>query len=499
MPASPVTCPQTNLPRELDVTVNISRPQTEIATDMTLMCVCTPNVEFNAGNDRVRYYSVMPSNDEIPATSTVYGALQAFFAQTTRPSRIAVGRIFTSGTQGRLVSGVVNVSALSAIENGGFDISIGGVLIKATGLDFSEASTIAAVASVVDTAITAQGSCTNDEQGRLIITTNAAGDGNEIEYAVAPTAEGSPTDVSALLMLTEATASSNTVGYTPGDIVSELELIKQASRCNGAQIYAWALDNSYRDTEDQKLVADWAETQTPAWFTACTNSAQAYNSSDDTNIGYYANSKGYSRTSVIYGQNSSEYPDVSYAARMLAVNYSLPNSAITMKFKDLPGITPVGLTESQLQALTDRRINCLTLIGNNSRTVREGVQSADTWFTDSLVALDNFREELQVEVYNVFLRNPKVPYTSAGQDLIVSACTKICNRYTRNGVFGDRDEETTENESGLTTRPATSIEPVNVAYATASDRASRVGPPVMITAYEAGAIHKTTINVDVYN
>lgn len=498
MPASPVTCPQTNLPRELDVVVNISRPQTEIATDMTLLCICTENVDFDAGNSRVRYYSTMPSNDEIPASSTVYGALQAFFAQTTRPSRVAVGRIFTAGTKGKLVSGPIDLAAVKAVTNGGFDISISGVNVPASALDFSECSSIEAVANVIDTAITAQGTCTTNNSGCLVIETNAAGDGNEIEYATAPST-ASMTDCSATLKLTADTATSLTIGYTPGNIVSELELIKQASRCNGAQIYAWALDATYRDTDDQKLVADWAETQTPAWFTACTNSPQAYNTSDATNIGYYANSKSYTRTSVIYGQNSAEYPDVSYAARMLAVNYSLPNSAITMKFKDLPGITPVGLTESQLQALTDRRINCLTLIGNNSRTVREGVQAADTWFTDSLVALDNFREELQVEVYNVFLRNPKVPYTSAGQDLIVSACTKICNRYTRNGVFGDRDEETTENESGLITRPATSIEPVNVAYATASDRASRVGPPVMITAYEAGAIHKTTINVDVYN
>lgn len=498
MPASPVTCPQTNLPRELDVVVNISRPQTEIATDMTLLCICTENVDFDAGNNRVRYYSTMPSNDEIPASSTVYGALQAFFAQTTRPSRVAVGRIFTAGTKGKLVSGPIDLAAVKAVTNGGFDISISGVNVPTSALDFSDCDSVAAVANVVDTAITAQGSCTVNDSGCLVIETSAAGDGNEIEYATAPST-ASMTDCSATLKLTANTATSNTIGYTPGGIVSELELIKQASRCNGAQIYAWALDATYRDTDDQKLVADWAETQSPAWFSACTNSPQAYNSSDDTNIGYYGTSKSLTRTSVIYGQNSAEYPDVSYAARMLAVNYNLPNSAITMKFKDLPGITPVGLTESQLQTLIDRRINCLTLIGNNSRTVREGVQCADTWFTDSLVALDNFREELQVEVYNVFLRNPKVPYTSAGQDLIVSACTKICNRYTRNGVFGDRDEETTENESGLVTRPATSIEPVNVAYATASDRASRVGPPVLITAYEAGAIHKTTINVDVYN
>ena len=234
-------------------------------------------------------------------------------------------------------------------------------------------------------------------------------------------------------------------------------------------------------------------------FSACTNSATAYNTADTTNIGYYCQNKGYIRTCVFYHDNPQVYPEVSYLAFALATNYSMPDAAVTLKFKQLDGIETVSMTETKLSALNARRINTYTLVGNNARTIREGVQAADTWFTDSIVNLDNFREELQVEVYNVFLRTPKVPYTTEGQNKLVSAARKICAKYTRNGVFADRDVEAPELESGYTTLPATSIEPVAVAFATTSERAARLAPPIHITAYEAGAFHKVSLRVDVFN
>ncbi len=307
------------------------------------------------------------------------------------------------------------------------------------------------------------------------------------------------TDVSALLMLTESLSTSNTVGYTPGDLVSEMNLIARAARCAGRAVYGWVLDAMYRDTPAQKAVADWAEARKPAYFSACTNSPQAYNTADISNIGYYVSNKGYIRTSVFYHNNPQVYPDMSYLALALSVDYAQQDSTLTMKFKQLTGIEPSPLNETQLSALESRRINCYVAIGNTSREVREGVQGEASWYTDSLVNLDNFAEEIQVEVYNVFLRNKKVPYTNGGQNMMVSAATKICKRYTSNGTFADRDVETTANETGFETLPATDIRPAPISGATVSDRAKRLAPPIAVTAYEAGAFHKVVLNVGVYS
>ena len=495
MPVSPVVCPKEPLSRDLDVSVSISRPITEIATDMTMICFVTPDVEFSAGNGRVQFFSTMKAlSAAVPANSAAYWAGNAFFSRDDRPKTLAVGRVFTEPTAAELTGGQVALSGLANVTDGAFDIEVNGALAQVSGLNFTGVTDVAGAVSVLTSKMS--GVSVSNKYGGIAIETSVSGDDATLDYAASPT---SGTDVSALLGLTKDGGAQLWQGYTPQGLAAEADLVRNASRCNMRLPYGFTIDAKYRDTPAQKALADWAESLTPAYFSACTNSVTAYNAADTTNIGFYVNNKGYKRTSTVYHDNAQVYPDVSYCAFALATNYSLPDAAITMKFKQLDGIEPSPLTESQLAVLNSRRINSYVYIGNTARTVREGVQALDTWFTDTLVNLDNFREELQVEVYNVFLRQPKVPYTSAGQNMLVSAAAKICRKYTRNGVFADRDVEAATLESGYTTLPATAIEPVPVAFATTSERASRTAPPILITAYESGAFHKVSVKVDVYN
>lgn len=397
-----------------------------------------------------------------------------------------------------LTSGEITLADLYNVTDGAMTLVMNGATVNLYGLNFAtygSSLTLNEVAQILTAAIGSNGLVEVSGQS-IVISTNQKGEGVTIGYA---SSASSITDLSAILALTQSTAASRIDGYTPGGLVSEVALIQTASRCAGRSVFAWTLDRQYRDTQDQKDFADWAEAQDQAYFSACTNSVQAYNTADTTNIGFYAHNKGYIKTSVMYHNNPQVYPDVSYAALALSVNYALENSTLTMKFKQLTGIETVPLTETQLSSLKARRINTYVSMGNSSSVVREGVQSADSWFTDSHVNLSNYKEELQVEVFNVFMRNKKVKYTSAGQDLLVSAAAKINNRYIRNGTFADREEETTDNETGYTTLPACTITPAPIYSATTSERANRVAPPIAIVAYEAGAFHSVAIDVTVYN
>lgn len=397
-----------------------------------------------------------------------------------------------------LTSGEITLADLYNVTDGAMTLVMNGATVNLYGLNFAtygSSLTLNEVAQILTAAIGSNGLVEVSGQS-IVISTNQKGEGVTIGYAYSAS---SITDLSAILALTQSTAASRIDGYTPGGLVSEVALIQTAARCAGRSVFAWTLDRQYRDTQDQKDFADWAEAQDQAYFSACTNSVQAYNTADTTNIGFYAHNKGYIKTSVMYHNNPQVYPDVSYAALALSVNYALENSTLTMKFKQLTGIETVSLTETQLSSLKARRINTYVSMGNSSSVVREGVQSADSWFTDSHVNLSNYKEELQVEVFNVFMRNKKVKYTSAGQDLLVSAAAKINNRYIRNGTFADREEETTDNETGYTTLPACTITPAPIYSATTSERANRVAPPIAIVAYEAGAFHSVAIDVTVYN
>ena len=403
-----------------------------------------------------------------------------------------------ASTPVKLTSGEITLADLYNVTDGAMTLDMNGVTLNLHGLNFAtygSSLTLNEVVQILTAAIGSSGLVETSGQS-IVISTNQKGEGVTIGYA---SSASSITDLSAILALTQSTAASRIDGYTPGGLVSEVALIQTAARCAGRSVFAWTLDRQYRDTQDQKDFADWAEAQDQAYFSACTNSVQAYNTADTTNIGFYAHNKGYIKTSVMYHNNPQVYPDVSYAALALSVNYALENSTLTMKFKQLTGIETVPLTETQLSSLKARRINTYVSMGNSSSVVREGVQSADSWFTDSHVNLSNYKEELQVEVFNVFMRNKKVKYTSAGQDLLVSAAAKINNRYIRNGTFADREEETTDNETGYTTLPACTITPAPIYSATTSERANRVAPPIAIVAYEAGAFHSVAIDVTVYN
>lgn len=403
-----------------------------------------------------------------------------------------------ASTPAELTSGEIALADLYNVTDGAMALVMNGATVNLYGLNFAtygSSLTLNEVVQILTAAIGSNGLVEVSGQS-IVISTSQQGADVTIGYA---SSASSITDLSAILALTQSTAASRIDGYTPGGLVSEVALIQTAARCAGRSVFAWTLDRQYRDTQDQKDFADWAEAQDQAYFSACTNSVQAYNTADTTNIGFYAHNKGYIKTSVMYHNNPQVYPDVSYAALALSVNYALENSTLTMKFKQLTGIETVPLTETQLSSLKARRINTYVSMGNSSSVVREGVQSADSWFTDSHVNLSNYKEELQVEVFNVFMRNKKVKYTSAGQDLLVSAAAKINNRYIRNGTFADREEETTDNETGYTTLPACTITPAPIYSATTSERANRVAPPIAIVAYEAGAFHSVAIDVTVYN
>lgn len=498
-----------------DIEVDGAKVQVRDVTTGASVTLATLATALNSKMSGKATFTVdTPNNQLILTTASTGTASELAYAVTASPAGTDISALLkltqstaTSLVQGtatnvehpaELTSGEITLADLYNVTDGAMTLVMNGATVNLYGLNFATYGSSLALNEVVQILTAAIGSNGLVEVSgqSIVISTNQKGEGVTIGYA---SSASSITDLSSILALTQSTAASRIDGYTPGGLVSEVALIQTAARCAGRSVFAWTLDRQYRDTQDQKDFADWAEAQDQAYFSACTNSVQAYNTADTTNIGFYAHNKGYIKTSVMYHNNPQVYPDVSYAALALSVNYALENSTLTMKFKQLTGIETVPLTETQLSSLKARRINTYVSMGNSSSVVREGVQSADSWFTDSHVNLSNYKEELQVEVFNVFMRNKKVKYTSAGQDLLVSAAAKINNRYIRNGTFADREEETTDNETGYTTLPACTITPAPIYSATTSERANRVAPPITIVAYEAGAFHSVAIDVTVYN
>ena len=492
-----MTDTQNKLPISFDVNVVLSKAQVAVGKDMTTICFCTPNVDFLHG-DRVKTYLTADSFNKITtAGSSVYWAGQAFFAKTKRPRQIAVGKIYTANQPAYLLSGGLTLSDLTGITTGAMKITIDGTSRTLSALDFSSATSVSDVAGVINTALSTYGTCTV-YGGNIIIKSATTGAESSISYASAP---DSGTDVSDLLGLTEAKGASLADGYVAGTIAEEMQAIADAGTRAGLFFYGWAIDAEYRDTEDQVAAANWINARS---YRACgamaTNNANAYNPASTANNGYKATEQGLASINYTYDDNSQVYPEISYLANFLAVDYNAENQAIAGKYKDADGIAAVNFPdiETNIQTLNSRRINTITgVIGQTIKFFREGVQSSSAWSTDGWVNVCNFISELEIEILNVFLRNKKVPYTLDGQNLLIAAASKICNKYKRNGSFSDGMEEDSTSETGYKVIPAFDIQIQELSATTAAQRAAHIGTPLTITLNDAGWMGSITINVDV--
>lgn len=495
----------TSLPRSLDVQISVSKASAETRTNLTVLAVVCEDLGFLPDSNRIRLYSSLDSVAADFASNTVaYQAASAFFSQTPRAPQMAIAEAFLDPIHAQLAGAVLtdaNITAIKAVTDGSMKITYnpgtGAVTQTLTAMDFSSCLTLAQIAAVVDGKLTAGLACAvktlpgGDEI--INITTTATGDAATITY---PIANATGTFVGDLLKLTATTGGSALNGYTPTDIAGELDNIKAAANTIGTFIYGWCLGTTLRDVAIQTTAAEWALAQDKAMMPLVTNDLTALSSSYTTDLGSVLKAAGNRRAVAIYHDNPQRFPDVSILAYMLSVNYELVDSTVTAKFKQLPGIETVALTETQWNILKNKGYNTYTAIGNSSRTYREGTSEDATWFMDTVINMDNFVEDLSVNVCNVFLRNKKVPYTSRGQMLLVDACRDTGNQYIYNGTFADREEADTTRKSGYKITPAVVITPTPISMSSVADRASRIGPPIAIVVQEAGAIHSIAISVE---
>lgn len=497
------------LPRSLDVSVTVSKPQSEQTTDYSTPVFVQSSGGFDFGASRLAFYATyaaVAADARVSAAGLL--AARDFFAQPKRPAFMAIAQAFTTPQRGYVKSGAVTAlpAAFQAVTAGSFSATIDAVTANVTGLNLSTGSSYATIATLLQTAIRAANAAAgwanaivtwNATTSQFTISSGTTGNGSLVSV-LAPSSPAVGTDISGPGFLNARAGTAVTqIGYTPTGITQELDLINEAATASGRFVYGWAFDATYRDTADQILAAQWVASHT-AVTALVSNSPLAWDPSSTTDLGPQLKTLGIYRAWPIYHDKPAYYPDMAVLAVMLSVDYAAFNSTITGKFKDLVGIPLVGITESQWLTLDGKAYNTFTLTGNTSRVYRDGATASPSWFADDVVNLDNFKEDMSVRVYNVFLRNGKVPYTVAGQMLLQDAITESCERYVYNGTLAERRVTDLTEKVGYRTDPAYTIVATPIQQMSASDRAQRIGPPFVVNVNLAGAIHSIAISVNAY-
>lgn len=442
-------------------------------------------------NERIRFYfSIDEVEEDFGSSAEEFKAAEFFFSQNPRPQKLAISRRVLADTSGIMEGNAITalIGDFSDLTDGEFNVTIDGVSLDITGLDFAGALTFGDVATIIQNALNAEtppGYASavvsyDIASGKFKITSGTVGTSSTVSY-LASVSGGSGTDISGSSFLN---MQSGLIidGETAGSIVDQLTKISDKSD----DWYWLTFTNELRDVSEVLDVAEYIEAKLKLYFTT-SNNIDSYNSGISTDIGSLVKQSGYARTSVAcYSSYPEQYPEVSLAARMAAVDFYAPDSVITAAYKNLPGVTAENLTSNQLKALNDKYIGALVVMGGR-RVYFEG-KTGSGEYIDIINNTDWLEVDMRSEVFNLIVDSNKVPFDDLGIQKIGAAMTRSLNRGVFNGMLaGGFDDDGNTIPAFKVTLPRSFDVP-------AVDKAARLLRGVIFTGTYSGAIHFVRIS-----
>ena len=460
-----------------------------------LLLIIGNSTKLPVGN-RIRFYSDMDGvAADFSSTDEEYLAAQVFFSQAPRPTELAIGRRFDVAAPGELLCSVNYdpvIANWQAITNGGFDIKLDGVNKQITALNLSGAANLNAVASAIQTklAAAAAGTTCVFDGTRFIIRSGTTGATSTVDYTTAPTGAGAPTDIGAMLGSRAADLGIKTAGAAVETIAATLDALQNYD----PSWYGFTFTKELT-TQNIKDAAAWAEARVKM-FGFTTSDSNVLDQAATTDICSHMKSNLYDRTIGIW-DNNDPYQIVSAFARGFTVNFNEQNSTITLKFKLLPGTSPITITESQRLALVAKNCNYYTYFGD-SAMLAEGVMASGKFF-DERHGLDWLQNAIETNVFGyLYTRTTKVPQTDKGVAALVQQTEKALREGVNNGLLAPgvwNGMDLGEVSSGDFLPKGFYVYAQPVAEQNQSDREARKAPPIQVIAKGAGAIHFADITV----
>ena len=265
------------------------------------------------------------------------------------------------------------------------------------------------------------------------------------------------------------------IGYTPfADIAAELnDIMEQSNLWYGISLC----------TQDPAVIlaaAAYVETQLKIYIADSAQSTIPTAGSGD--VLSQLKALGYKRTALMYSKETDVAEEGPSAAWLGGQLPQTPGSS-TWKFKQLVGITPSTLTETEsnyvigLPGTPQKNGNIYQVVGGVPIT-QEGWMVGGQ-FIDITVGLDWLESRMKENVYSLLVQAPKVPYTDQGISIIVNGVRQTLAQGVATGLIDGNSDITVT---------APSVQDIPQA-----DRANRILPDVKFSCRLAGAIHFVVI------
>lgn len=477
------------------VTVNLS-PLAVATRSFGVLLICGDSNVIN-GVERLRTYLTIDGVvTDFGVDAPEYKAAALYFGQSPKPAQLMIGRWFEAAAAGANDGGILSptqqlLSNFTAVTSGGMHITIDAVVKNLASLDFSGASNLNGVATIVTTALSGAGVCTWSGMN-FVVTSSTTGTMSSVGYATA----GTGTDISTLLQLTSATSQALVPGFAAETPLACAAVMADKS----PNWYGLMFAASTQPTDQQNLdVSGFIEAQDLTRIYGVTIVNTNVLSAEVTNdLASMMMAAGYLQSFCQYSQNV--YAIASFFGRAFSVNFNGNRTTITLMYKQEPGVTGEELTENQAATLISKRCNVFVNYVNGTIIIQTGVMSGDAYF-DEIHGLDWLQNAIQTNCFNVlYTSTTKIPQTDAGVNQLTNAIDQACGQAVANGLVAPgtwNADGFGELVPGQFLKTGYYIYATPIALQSQADRDARIAPPIQVAVKLAGAIQSLDVIVDV--
>jgi hypothetical protein len=482
--------------RLINVSVNLTPAGAQGQDLSTLLIMGTSTVIDNV--QRMRTYSrIEDVATDFGTSAEEYLAAVLWFEQVPQPSSLLIGRWVDAASTGGLKGATLPASSQAiatwtAITDGSFTFTKdGGSAQDITGIDFSGAANLNAVAALIQAELTGVTVVWNAAYSRFEMTSTTTGTTSAISFL---TAAPSGTDISNLLgMRSTSSGAYRFLGQLAESAIAAVTLMALTF---GQQWYAVVVPSA--ENSDHLAIAPFIEaSDTKHFYGVTTQEAGVLSSADTSNIAYQLKQLGYKKSMVQYS-SSNPYAVVSALARILTTNYQGNSTVITLMYKQEPGIVAENINVTQATALEGFNCNVFAAYDNNTAIFQHGVTCSGI-FVDIVLGTDWLAVDLIRNLYNLlYTSTTKIPQTDAGTHLLVTTCESVLSQAVINGLlapgvwnaggFGQLSQGDYLAKGFYVYAPSVNDQDP-------ADRAARISVPIQIAAKLAGAVHAVQVAV----
>jgi Protein of unknown function (DUF3383) len=498
-----------NLPVSLlvDVAVNLTPAGAQAPALNTGLVLGTSTVIDVVS--RMREYATLAGvAADFGTTAEEYLAAVLWFGQSPQPTSLNIGRWAKNASAGQLIMGALTptntlISSWTGITAGSFAVNVDGAGVEnVTGLDFSAAGNLNAVAAIIQAGIQGIGgpfataTCVySSVYNRFTVTSGSTGSSSTVSFL---TPAGVGTDISSQL----EGLSSSPGAYVANGIIAEsaLAAVELFDNQFAGQWYNLFIPSAV--DSDHVAIAPYIDGDaTPHFYWINTQEVQVLSLGDTTHIGYLLQQLQSQHTAWQYS-STSLYAVWSMAARIATVNWQGSLTALSLMYKTEPSVTPETLTVNQRNALLSYNGNVYDTYSNPSGVplIEPGICPSGQ-FIDTIIGVDWLRTQIQSNIFNILLDSEtKIPQTDPGVNQLVNGASAACAQGVVNGLlaagvwnsggFGQLTE-------GQWLDKGYYIYAQPIASQAESQRQARISPPIQVAAKLAGAIDTVSVTVTV--